>query len=571
MKQDNNINHTVQEVKNVFSDYFAIIGGKKFKQFYYDWHVDNMLSPFSGLVAYFDKYYGPQGAKKFHEFVKDMRARIKIYNADKPQLSVLKNSDFSKDKTGELSELIDGMETFGFEFRQFMYNFADREDHDNAFRGWPVKPNMPYSAQYGMMVAADMLSFLDKNYTSLTSEGDVSVRAAYAADVFLRKTLAGKYCYHDEYDFNFRRQTMQKLLDLKGRLKTEFANISETNEAWRNMFQIETPGTVVEQKYWPCGFELEFYVPEKYRDYDRLIEYLKSQNEWSKLYSSNKDASVYHDENSAGVIMRDESLVRYNKLAAVEYASRIMKNKEDEESCLKILDAFNEGHVNVHCSLHQHLAADGLDLAAYKRLVKRMMQHEEKIVSAFAAPERRDNKLLYATYISRNLSRDGRGDYPFLCLMVDLCDDKRQLQEFASFGHKYKTLNIMPEHTVEMRFMNANFNKKFVKAFLEFNREFVRSAAENSPVHVNRILLNKYSWHNNRQTDTKTVIHRLPYAYDYEYDSFHPRERQVSKNVIEQEQKCWRLIMHALNETGKVAYVNAAFNKKIVEAKGYGK
>ena len=129
----------------------------------------------------------------------------------------------------------------------------------------------------------------------------------------------------------------------------------------------------------------------------------------------------------------------------------------------------------------------------------------------------------------------------------------------------------MPEHTVEMRFMNANFNKKFVKAFLEFNREFVRSAAENSPVHVNRILLNKYSWHNNRQTDTKTVIHRLPYAYDYEYDSFHPRERQVSKNVIEQEQKYWRLIMHALNETGKVAYVNAAFNKKIVEAKGYGK
>ena len=569
--EQNNIADTVRVIRKTFSDYFKVIGGKKFKQFYYDWHVDNMLSPFSGLVAYFDKYYGVQGAEKFHEFVKDMRARIRIYNADKPQLSILKNSDFAKDETGELSKLIDGMETFGFEFRQFMYNFADKEDHDKAFRGWPIKTNMPYSAQYGMMVAADMLSFLNKNYASLTSGSDVSAQTTYAADMFLRKTLSREYQYHDGYDFNFRRQIMHRLAGLKERLKSDFAKISAGDEIWRNVFQLETPGTLVEQKYWPCGFELEFYVPEKYQDYDELINYLKKQNSWQKLYSSNKDASVYHDENSAGVIMRDESLVRYDKLAAVEYASRIMQSKEDEESCLKILDAFKEGHVNVHCSLHQHLAADGLDLAAYKRLVKRMMQHEEKIVSAFAAPERRDNKLLYATYISRNLSYDGKGDYPFLCLMADLCDSKQQLQEFASFGHKYKTLNIMPEHTVEMRFMNANFNKKFVKAFLQFNREFVRSAAENSPVHVNRILLNKYSWHNNRLTDTKTVIHHLPYAYEYEYDSFYPRERLVSKNVIEQEQKCWRLIMHALNETGKVPYVNAAFNKKVREAKGYGK
>ena len=269
--------------------------------------------------------------------------------------------------------------------------------------------------------------------------------------------------------------------------------------------------------------------------------------------------------------MRDESLVRYNNLAAVEYASRIMKNKEDEETCLKILDVFDQGHVNAHCSLHQHLAADNLDLAAYKRLVKRMMQHEEEIVAAFAAPERRDNKLLYATYIGRNLSEDSKRDYPFLCVMAEMCDTKEQLQDFASFGHKYKTLNIMPKHTVEMRFMNANFNKKFVKAFLQFNREFVAAAAKNMPNHVNRFLLNKYSWYNNQKTDSKTVMHQLPYFYQYAYDSFQPQQHRVSKDVIEQEQKCWRLIMHALNETGKVAYVNAAFNKKVKEAKTYGR
>lgn len=145
--------------------------------------------------------------------------------------------------------------------------------------------------------------------------------------------------------------------------------------------------------------------------------------------------------------MRDESLALYRKLASVEFASRIMRNNEDE------------------------------------------------VVGAFAAPERRNNNLLYATYISRNLSSNGKRDYQFLAVMVDLCENKKGLEEMSAFGNKYKTLNVLPKHTVEMRAMNANFNKKFVKAYLQFNREFVAAAVADNPKHVNRVLLNKYTWH----------------------------------------------------------------------------
>ncbi len=110
--------------------------------------------------------------------------------------------------------------------------------------------------------------------------------------------------------------------------------------------------------------------------------------------------------------------------------------------------------------LHQHISAEGFDLATYKRLVKRMMQHEAEIVRAFAAPERRDNKLLYATYISRNLSNNGERDYPFLCVMTDLCDNKQELLDMSAFGHKYKTLNILPSKTVENAFYECKFQQK---------------------------------------------------------------------------------------------------------------
>lgn len=564
------VEDTVEETKAAFNDYFAMVGGKKFKQFYYDWHVDNMLAPFAGLAEYFSRHYGAEAPQKFHAFVQDVGLSVDIYNDDKPQLSLLSTEKYSKSGDGRFSALVDGVETFGFEFRQFIYSFASKEDHAAEFGNWPIKTNMPYSSQHGLMVGADILRFLDAHFSEIAQGNDVYQRALFAADSYLRQTTAKEYAYHPGYSFADRKAAIKRLHHLRNRLSKEFEEMPLDNPRLNDMFQKEESGVPQAQGYWPSGFELEFYVPEQYGDYGLLIDYLKEKNGWEKLYPTNEDAGVYSDARSAGVIMRDESLARYSNLAAVEYASRIMRSKADEDSCLKIFDSFEQGHVNVHCSLHQHLSAEGFGLDTYKRLVKRMMQHEDEIVGAFAAPERQDNKLLYATYISRNLSHNGRRDYPFLCVMVDMCDTKRELEEMSAFGNKYKTLNVLPKHTVEMRFMNANFNKRFVEAFLRFNREFVASAAANSPQHMNRPLLNKYTWQRNRMTDDKTVMHDLSYYYQVPYDSYRPMKRAVSKSVIEGEQKYARLVMHALTETGKLQYLNPSYNKKMREVKARG-
>ncbi|MCM1322641.1 MAG: amidoligase family protein [Acetobacter sp.] len=566
----NNIENTVEEVKQGFNDYFKMVGGTKFRQFYYDWHIDNMLAPFAGLLVHFHKTYDVDGAKKFAEFVDEVAQNVADYNNDKPQLSLLKTSDYAGNNEHRLTALLNGVEAFGFDFRQFVYSFAAPEDHQREFGGWSVKPNMPYSNQYGLMVGRDILEFLKQNYSEITRKENVYQRALYAADVYLRRNVTKGYPYQGEYNFTNRRKNVQELRDLRNQMYREY-RINAMDETLKDMFQVEDKGLPPQNGYLPCGFELEFYVPEEYGDYGKLIDYLKVTNGWKKIYSSNKDSSVYMDEDSAGVIMRDESLTRYNGLAAVEYASSVMRNKNDEQRCLKIMEAFDEGHVNVHCSLHQHLSAAGFTLDTYKRLVKRMMQHESEIVSAFAAPERRDNKLLYATYISRNLSNNSERDYPFLCVMVDLCADKKQLEEMSAFGHKYKTLNILPDKTVEMRFMNANFNKRFVEAFLQFNREFVSSAVANAPQHINRLLLNKYNWHNNCQSDEKTVQHKLPYYYQVAYDTYSPMKRGVTKEVVEGEQTYARLVMQALNETKKLQYINPSYNKKLREVLNRGR
>lgn len=568
----NNVENTVEEVKEAFSDYFSMVGGKNFKQFYYDWHVDNMLAPFAGMFEYFSKSYGDDAKERFQEFVKDVSFGVDSYNADKPQLARLTSKKHVNTNDGRLASMLDGMRTFGFEFRQFIYSFATKEDHKAEFGNWPIKTNMPYSSAHGLMVGRDILNHLASHFDEIRDGKDVYQRALFAADNFVRNKIAKTYKYRPGYTFADRKREVRRLHSLRNRLSQEFEHMPKDNASLNNMFQVEEAGQHSQKGYWPCGFELEFYVPEQYGDYGVLIDYLKEKNNWEKLYSSNKDASVYLDPKSAGVIMRDESLAPYNGLAPVEFASRVMRSKEDEASCLKILDSFESGHVNKHCSLHQHLSTQGFDMDTYKRLVKRMMQHEEEIVGAFAAPERRDNNLLYATYISRNLSSNGKRDYPFLAVMVDLCDNKAELEEMSAYGNKYKTLNVLPKHTVEMRAMNANFNKRFVEGYLQFNREFVASAVANSPQHVNRFLLNKYNWHNNQMSDTKTVMHDLAYGYDFvPHDSYRPMKKSVPARLVQDEQDYARVVIQALTATGKLGYINPSYNKRVKEALSHGR
>lgn len=567
-QENTNIFNTVEAVKSTFNSYFEMAGNKDFKQFYYDWHIDAMVAPFSELTTYFCENYGEQAPQKFAEFVTDFKTNVNVYNVDNPVNSSLKGGNYSVTNDGKLASTVDQLETFSFEFRQFIYSFASKKDHDAEFGDWPIKTNMPYAHVHGLKVASDILDFLNKNFASIASSSDKAEKTAFLADAYLRHKIAKDYNYNKNYTFAKRRQTMNQICVLREILSSQYQEMENsgiTDSKAVDAFQIETKENSNFSGYIPNGFELEFYVPEEYGDYGKLISYLKEKNQWKGIYTSNKDAGVYNDAESAGVIMRDESLARYNGLAAVEYASKIMRSKNDEENCLKIFDSFDKGYVNVHCSLHQHVSAQNLDMSAYKRLVKRMMHFEKEIVNSFAAPERHDGKLLYATYISHNLSSNDKRDYPLLCIMVDMCDNKEELINMSCFGRKYKTLNILPKNTVEFRFMNAHFNKEFVSAFLQFNRDMVNGAINNSGTHINRSLINRYNWKQNRASDQKTVIKPLSYYYQVPYDSFRPQQT-VSKEAIGGEQMYARLVVQALNQTGKLKYANSAFTKEVRNA-----
>jgi len=564
----NNQRKTVKEpesatsAKQAFAKYFETTGGKKdFKQFYYDWHIDAMIEPFAELTSYFERKYPINTAEHFDDFVKEYTQSVSNYNIDCERFCSVKNGIINKDS--ELSDIIDKIETFSFELRQFAYSFATENDYRAEFGNWIYKPNYPYAHLHGLALSVDVLNMLSENYHHFEDK-DMAEETRRATDSFLRLKIAPEYRYKDNYNYTNRRQMIKNFIALRNQMAREYK--TGQYKDFGEMFQIETRKRTKFGTYRPNGFELEFYVPEEFGNYSKLIEYLKEKHNWQRVYTTNKDPSVYNDGAAAGVIERDESLAAMAGLAPVEYASRIMKSKEDEIECLKIMDSFDKGYANVHCSLHQHVSTDGFDLDTYKRLVKRMMLHEADIVNNFAAPERRNNNLLYATYISRNLSSNGTRDYPFLCVMVDMCENLDELRDMVGFGHKYKTLNIMPNKTVEFRYMNANFNPRYVAAFLQFNRDLVNSAVNNDGTHINRPLANKFNWMQNQLEDSKTVLRPLSYYYQKPYDQFRP-EKKVNAHIIYEENVYARHIAEAMSHTGKFGYYNSWFNKRVRDAR----
>ena len=546
-----------KEVKVAFSKYFETIGSRNFKQFYYDWHIDAMVEPFAELTSYFARKYPDKTTEHFDDFVQEYCQSVENYNIDSKQFCSVKNGIYHKDK--ELSLIIDKIETFSFELRQFAYNFASEHDFVNEFGGWKYKPNYPYSHMHGLALSVDILNMLSAKFKQMNTT-DLAENTRSATDNFLRFVIAPQYRYNGRYTYQSRKKMICSFAEMRNNMAQKYktGQLRDFGE----YFQLENGNKTKFGTYRPNGFELEFYVPEEYGNYAKLIDYLKERHGWQKVYTTNRDPSVYNDNKGAGVIERDESLAAMAGFAPVEYASRIMKSKADEAECLKIMDSFDKGHANVHCSFHQHVSADGFDLDTYKRLVKRMMQHEAVIVGNFAAPERGNNKLLYATYISRNLSSNGTRDYPFLCVMADMCENLNELRDMVGFGHKYKTLNIMPSKTVEFRYMNANFDARYSSAILQFNRDFVNSAVNNEGTHINRPLINKYNWMKNQQKDNKTVLKPLSYYYQISYDQFRPN-KTVDSNVIYEENVYARHVADAINHTGKFGYYNSWFNKRV--------
>lgn len=543
----------VEETQALLAAYFETIKGKDFKHFYYDWHREKMYAPFADLAAYFKSN---SSKESFAAFVADFKTYVSAFNNDDVKNEHFSVKKYARTTDGSLRRIMDRTDSFAFQLRGFVHAFARPEEHTRVFCDYFGKNNMPYAYHRGLAITAAVMDKMVENYDSLNSRQTT----LYLVDSFMRSAVFKSYRLDNAGEYASVTALVADLKVKRDELASWYkAEKQNPDSPYADLFQIEDtrPQSSGQRQpeYRPNGFELEFYYPEQIGNNAELIKVLLQKNSWQKIHTSNKDAAVYHDETSAGVIMPDESLIAHNGLLPAEYASRIMRNKTEERECLKILETFEHGYVNKHCSFHQHISADDMDIPAYKRLLKRMIQHEAEIVSAFAAEERRDSRLLYATYISNNLGNDREKDYPLLCLLAETCDDKKQLREMAGYGRKYKTLNLMPEHTVEFRYMNGHFNRRFAEGFLQFNREMVSSAASNGKQHINRVLLHKYNWLNNQNSDTRTVMKPVHYMYAFAFDRFDP-EIKISDKVKDGDMTQARLISHALNKTGKIIVKN---------------
>ena len=212
---------TVTAAKNAFNQYFEMAGRKSFKQFYYDWHIDAMIEPFAELADYFSRRYPIDTAAHFDRFVRDFCDSVNTYNIDCEKFCSVKSGIRHKDK--ELSDIIDKIETFSFEFRQFSYSFMTEKDYVAEFGQWTFKPNYPYSHMHGLAVSVDILNKISEHYNSFENRS-VAEKTRYVVDNYLRTNIASDYRYKARYSYSARKAEVRGYVSLRNRMSTEYTH-----------------------------------------------------------------------------------------------------------------------------------------------------------------------------------------------------------------------------------------------------------------------------------------------------------------------------------------------------------
>lgn len=227
---------TVIAAKNAFNQYFEMAGRKSFKQFYYDWHIDAMIEPFAELADYFSRRYPIDTAAHFDRFVRDFCDSVNTYNIDCEKFCSVKSGIRHKDK--ELSDIIDKIETFSFEFRQFSYSFMTEKDYVAEFGQWTFKPNYPYSHMHGLAVSVDILNKISEHYNSFENRS-VAEKTRYVVDNYLRTNIASDYRYKARYSYSARKAAVRGFVSLRNRIMINVKiYCMKTHREYENVYMV---------------------------------------------------------------------------------------------------------------------------------------------------------------------------------------------------------------------------------------------------------------------------------------------------------------------------------------------
>lgn len=478
------------------------IDGFPCKYYLFLTRLKGFTRPFTGL---FDRLLEKEARQSdvFDLFRADLREHIYVDDAIRQGVAFRR----------PLRNIVSSFDWVHLALREFIFVFGDPIDHKLLFNDWKARTTPEAFMEAARIMVSDLLRSLVVHAIQtqqLTGDYPTSDEAlSYVIDL-LRKGIFTAY-KKDKRSWSKISEHLDSIdvaLDdyatdykkFNGMLmrfeRAEGQPFSDEIKVLLKYYQLrgevshpanETP------KFYQCGLELEFQTPLRHGNLEMFARRIRQE---TGMYALSTTASEEAFTNPhGGVLTGDDSLPTLPGYFPSEYASAVMKTKEDEENLAKLLRFINQRGclIDESAGIHIHVSRDGCSIENLQNLVLRFARMEKLIRQCSFNEERAHDFNMYgpsllSLYGDVSTAFMRTKNYLMMTYFVRNSDDIDHLFDASSCSGRYASLFMKTKlGTMEFRGHPATTSVKRIMNYFELTQALVDGAIRNDkqilPIH----------------------------------------------------------------------------------------
>jgi len=456
--------------------------------------LDGFTLPFVDL---YDRLIEKQSRQidVFNLFRVDMRSHIYV------DVAIREGVAFRR----PLRQIVSSFDWVHLALREFIFIFGDPKDHQSLFGDWVVRTTPESFMEASRIMVSDIMRSLIVmaiQTERLTGEFPPAQEAqAFVIDL-LRKEIFKAY-RKDKRSWEKVKDHVARVNEHMNLYTTDFKEFSCAVTA------VERQGHTVHStsvrdllshyqlrgmterdpkkpvNFYQCGVELEFQTPLRIGNIERFARRLRQEAGMHAL-STSPLAGAYANSNG-GVLSTDTSLPTLEGYFPTEYASAVMKTKEESTRVARVIRYINQRGclIDNSAGIHMHISREGLPLKSLQNLVLRFARFEKLIRQCFFNESRYHDMNMYgpsllSLYGDVKTSFGRTKNFLLMTYFARRSTNIDELFDASSCSGRYASLFLKTKlNTLEFRGHPATLSVNRVMNYFEFIQGFVDGAIKN--------------------------------------------------------------------------------------------
>jgi hypothetical protein len=405
-----------------------------------------------------------------------------------------------------LRQIVSSFDWVHLALREFIFVFGDPKDHKSLFNDWKARTTPENFMEAARVMVSDLMRSLVVHAIQtkrITGDHPSSEEAlSYVIDL-LRKGIFQAYT-KDKRSWSKIEEHLTRINKVMEAYAADYRQFntllmkferthgaeSHSNALKETLKYYQLRGETTRdqkepQKFYQCGLELEFQTPLRHGNIEMFARRIRQETGMYALSTVPSDEAYTNPE--GGVLTSDDSLPTLEGYFPTEFASAVLKNREDEENLGRLLRFINQRGclIDESAGIHIHVSREGCSIEGLQNLVLRFARMENLIRQCSFSENRAHDFNMYgpsllSLYGDVSTAFNRTKNYLMMTHFVRKSEDIDLLFDASSCSGRYASLFLKTRlGTMEFRGHPATLSVKRIMNYFELTQALVDGAIRN--------------------------------------------------------------------------------------------